>query len=404
MIKMPQITFCIPSKSNLRYLKWAVKSIRDNASRTDHIISVFIDSDTDGTVDWCKEYNKTDSNFKYYMNPNWPRELYGIGKAYDYLIENSETDIVMVYHADMYLCPDADKFAFNELRENTIICSTRIEPPLHPEGPEKIVKDFGMWPEKDVDQGFKEDELIEFVNNNKKDYITNGAFAPWMVNKKEYLEIFGGHDPIMKSAREDSDIFNRMVLAGWDLKQSWSSFVYHLTCRGGQFQHGKLTTDPTQKSEEWQQLMENSTRDFVRKWRTLPNHDEYMYPIIAPVYDITFVMKNCNSTVLKLIEPYASRVYIEDKSLRQSYIHSEQFNSSYNLSERVLVKKDPVELYEGDIIVEFDVKLLTNTYGKILTIMTQMIKESGLIGNMEYEIFDIEIRIINDLKNKLIKV
>ncbi len=35
-----------------------------------------------------------------------------------------------------------------------------------------------------------------------------GIFAPWMMYKEDYL-ILGGHDPILKSAREDSDIFNR---------------------------------------------------------------------------------------------------------------------------------------------------------------------------------------------------
>ena len=35
---------------------------------------------------------------------------------------------------------------------------TRIEPPLHPEGPEKIIRDFGIEPEE-----FKEQELLELV-------------------------------------------------------------------------------------------------------------------------------------------------------------------------------------------------------------------------------------------------
>ena len=57
-----------------------------------------------------------------------------------------------------------------------------------------------------------------------------------------------------------------MVLGGMNLIQSWNSFVYHLTARGGQFQHGKLTKDHSQKSVEWQNLMNNSTREFIRKW------------------------------------------------------------------------------------------------------------------------------------------
>jgi glycosyltransferase involved in cell wall biosynthesis len=50
--QMPKITFCIPSKSNVRYLKTCIPSIRKNAYRDDHDIIIFVDSDTDGTVEW----------------------------------------------------------------------------------------------------------------------------------------------------------------------------------------------------------------------------------------------------------------------------------------------------------------------------------------------------------------
>ena len=34
--------------------------------------------------------------------------------------------------------------AFKHWKHGNVVCSTRIEPPLHPEGPEKIVENFGM--------------------------------------------------------------------------------------------------------------------------------------------------------------------------------------------------------------------------------------------------------------------
>ena len=55
---MEKITFCIPSKSNLRYLKTCIPSIRKNAYRNDHDIIIFVDSDEDGTIDWLKEVKK----------------------------------------------------------------------------------------------------------------------------------------------------------------------------------------------------------------------------------------------------------------------------------------------------------------------------------------------------------
>ena len=55
---MEKITFCIPSKSNLQYLKHCIKSIRTNAYRLDHDIIIYVDEDTDGTVDWLEKNNR----------------------------------------------------------------------------------------------------------------------------------------------------------------------------------------------------------------------------------------------------------------------------------------------------------------------------------------------------------
>ena len=106
---MKKITFCIPSKSNLRYLKTCIPSIRKNAYRDDHEIIVFVDEDTDGTCEWLKE-NADKYNIDYYINFSLGEKLFGIGKAYDYCIEKSTTDIFMIFHADMMLGKDADLY------------------------------------------------------------------------------------------------------------------------------------------------------------------------------------------------------------------------------------------------------------------------------------------------------
>ena len=140
-LHMPKITFCIPSKTNLRYLKACIPSIRENAYRKDHDIIVFVDSDEDGTIEWLDKV-KDKYNLKYYVNPKLGKELYGIGMAYDFCIEKSNTDIFMIFHADMMLGKDADLEAFKHLKPKTVVCSTRVEPPLHPNAGEKILLDL----------------------------------------------------------------------------------------------------------------------------------------------------------------------------------------------------------------------------------------------------------------------
>ena len=74
------------------------------------------------------------------------------------------------------------------------------------------------------DEIFKEEEFNKFVEQEKDSIkVTEGIFAPWMMYKKEFNEI-GGHDPIMHSCREDSDIFNRMLLARFKFIQPWNCF------------------------------------------------------------------------------------------------------------------------------------------------------------------------------------
>ena len=74
---------------------------------------------------------------------------------YDRLVnEVTSFDICMIYHADMYLCPGAlDAIEKHEIKEKTIVSLTRIEPPLHPPGPEKVLRDFGIEPEEFNEEG-----------------------------------------------------------------------------------------------------------------------------------------------------------------------------------------------------------------------------------------------------------
>ena len=389
---MEKITFCIPSKSNLRYLKTCIPSIRNNAHRKDHDIIVFVDSDEDGTVEWL-EAVKDQYNLTYYVNPYLGERLFGIGKAYDYCIEHSTTDIFMIFHADMMLGIDADLNAFKHLKNKTVVCSTRVEPPIHPNAGEKILQHFGMWPEE-----FQTKEFNEFVetqlSNNK---VTEGIFAPWMMYKDEFLSI-GGHDPRLHSAREDSDVFNRLLLGGFEFIQPWNSLVYHLTGRGGQFQHGKVTQDETQKSDEWRKLMNNSTREFIRKWKSTVKHTPLMKPIVSPIYDIGIQIVNSNENLLGAVEPWGHNVYIDlDYG---DYIDREQPNTEDNL----VLKISPIdEKPKNGIVIRIDGKTFTQQDYLYLHEIGNIISQSGDIGKFKVGNLIIEINKIEEIQSNLVQ-
>lgn len=392
-IQMPKITFCIPSKTNLRYLKTCIPSIRKNAYRKDHDIIIFVDSDEDGTVEWLEE-NKEELNFKFAVNPDLGKRLFGIGKAYDTCIEAAETDICMIFHADMMLGKNADWNAYKCLTSKSAVCATRIEPPIHPNNGEKILVDFGMWPEE-----FKEEEFNKYVLEHLEDRkVTDGIFAPWMIYKKEFLDL-GGHDPIMHSCREDSDVFNRMALAGFKFRQPWNSLVYHLTGRGA----GSFDGDP-ERHAAWKKAMDNSTKEFIRKWGSNVNHTGLMKPIVAPRYDIGFKIYGCNLELLSVLEPWCSDILIEDEMqvLTTRYIEQEQKNTQSNLSEKI--KTVPLQVLKNEIVVEIDRATFNNQDFQILQQLPSIIKDSGEVGEFELGNLKIIITQMNEYQNELINV
>ena len=395
---MEKITFCIPSKSNLRYLKTCIPSIRKNAFRPDHDIIIFVDSDEDGTIKWLEEV-KDEYNLSYYVNPDLGNSLFGIGKAYDYCIEKSTTDIFMIFHADMMLGKNADKLAFDHLQLKTVVSATRVEPPLHPNNGEKIIMDFGMWPEE-----FKEDEFDAFVDTYKEDtHITNGVFAPWMMYKTEFLAI-GGHDARMHSCREDSDVFNRLKLAGFTFVQPWNSMVYHLTGRGA----GSFDGDP-ERHIAWQKDMMKSTKEFIRKWGSNVKHTALMEPVIIPKYNIAFVVEYCTLQAIESLEPWCDRLYIKGSldtiaHLQADYINKEAEHTSFNLVQRVLSDIHNDADGENDIVVRIDGRTFDGDDFIYIQQLSEIIKDSGMPGNFELGHMSININSLNELQNNLINV
>ena len=406
------ISFIIPSRNNLRYLKQAYESIRKNSS-VEHEICIADDFSDDGTMEQVLVWMKRDKNIKFHRN-HGPTRL-GHTILYDTLINDYAThDVVMIFHADMYLCPKSDEAIYKHLEPGKVVSLTRIEPPLHPDGPEKVLEDFGIEPEE-----FDEEALLKKVTTlqlmHGTDYnfakFTEGIFAPWAIYKKDFQSI-GGHDPLYApQSKEDSDIFNRFVLAGYELIQTWEGFVYHMTCRGSRFKDGALRNPAGQvfmkgrESSEWLEQNLRSTRNFIRKWGHMVRHDEMMKPIIPPKYDIGFVVHNCNTQMLKELEPWCSDIYgdwVGHKGYGvNGYIKEEQPNTQFDLSKKI--HSQHIEP-KNDVVIELDCNLLTSQNFQILVNLSDILKDSGEVGELQLEIFKFKIKKLEDYSKDLINV
>ena len=392
--KPMKISLIQPGRNNLKYLKWSYDSIRKNQGNHEVEICVADDFSNDGTWGWCKEMMEHDPHFKAIRNEG-PSRL-GHTILYDRLINEVAThDICMIYHADMYLCPNALDYVKELISPKRIVSLTRIEPPLHPDGPEKILQDFGIEPEE-----FNEDALFAYLqatDAEREHKTTEGIFAPWAFYKKDFQEI-GGHDPIYApQSKEDTDIFNRFQLNGVKFVQTWGGCVYHMTCRGSRFAAGaKRNPDgevfmKNRETDEWLTQNKKATREFIRKWGHFVTHDTLLKPIIPPKYDIGFIIQNGSMQLLEALEPWCSNVYMDDANGNQYKQYVEGESTSFNLSEKL---KPFDNEKQNEILIQLDGNKFTQEDFKYIQHISEIIQDSGEeafhgeIGNLIIDIIE----------------
>ena len=382
-----KITFVIPSRNNLEFLQLAYKSIRN--LDTKHEVLVLNDASTDGTQAWIEEQN--DKDLITYHNPGPDR--IGIVGMFDKGIEMARTDIIMAFHSDMVACKDLDKNILKHLERGKVVSATRVEPPLHPDGPEKILRNYGI----ETDE-FNFDTWYEGSEKLKEDKTTEGIFAPWCMYKEDFLAV-GGHDELFApQSKEDSDLFNRFQLNGYKFIQPWDALVYHFTSRGSRFnKHAGGAAG--KNSNEWIQTTTRNGRNFIRKWGHFIKHDPLMKPIIPPRYDIGFIVKNSQDVqLIEALEPWCTTMYVD--ASRENYIELEQKNTLYNLSEKVL-PYDNEKINE--ILIDIDGKLFNQEDFKIIQQLSEIIKDSGQVGEFELGNLFINIIEMNEYQDDLIK-
>ena len=385
-----KISLIQPSRNNLKYLKWSYDAIRKNQGNHEVQICVADDASTDGTWEWCNEMMQKDENFDAILN--WSEKRLGHTILYDKLInEVAKHDICMIYHADMYLCPGALDAIEWHLKDKTIVSLTRIEPPLHPPGPEKILVGFGVEPEE-----FDEDKLLRFIEDSKADRInktTEGIFAPWAFYKKDFQEI-GGHDPLYApQSKEDSDIFNRFQLNDIKFVQTWEGCVYHMTCRGSRRNTLDKANNIYEDSPEWLEQNERSSRNFIRKWGHFVKHDKFMKPVIPPKYNIGINVYNCNLNLLKVLEPWCSTIFVDNNKMQ--YITTEQPFTSFKLSNKVLGKEQMNANTICGVMIEIDGNRFTNEDFRFIQNISEILANDKELDVGSFQLGNLNITINN---------
>lgn len=406
-----KISLVIPSRNNGKYVSFAYRSIKKYLPLEVETI-LLDDASTDGTWEWMQNMEKLEG-VKIYRNEG--PERVGHTVLYDIGAKMATNEIFGIFHADMIATPNYLTNMVKHIKRGTVVSATRIEPPLHPPGPEKIVENFGMEPEE-----FRMEEFLRFVENQEsinKDRTTSGIFAPWLMYVEDFLAI-GGHDKRVFAPMEleDSDLFNRFALAGYKFVQARDSFVYHMTCRGSRFKDGiqiqqEIPVDggkvwkKSKNSDEYTTLRQIKFREWWRKWHMNVLHDEMMLPKICKRYDVGFKIHNIQHNgykLLPLLEPWCDTIYTDAPVwVKEQYTQNEEKTSHFKIGPK-LRSLTPVGGFFNNVIVEFDVRNFKQEHYNIIENLMFIIEDSGEVGEFEYDIFKITIKSMESYEKNLI--
>lgn len=380
MITNKGISIIVPSYNNLRHLKNAYQSIKKHAPKVEVIL--LDDGSTDGTWDWIWQLAESHQHREVKAYKSYERVGHTV--LYDKGIELATNEIVGIMHADMIMGPNYVENILKHIKPGVVVCGTRVEPPLHPEGKEKIIMNFGLdFDDLNIEafEKFCVEKQVEF-----KDQTTLGMFAPWAIYKSDFVAM-GGHDAAFAPfPYEDSDIFQRWLLAGYKLVQSRDAFVYHLTCRGHRW------TEKVQKDDDYYKVASrNAARNYLRKWGTWIKNDEYQHPIVPNVYDVAFKVKNADLNFIQVLEPWCKAMFVDCEWAQvKEYILREQSSCAIDLEAKI----KPIDFeIPNNYVMEFDAKSINEdrftTYFSMLDQLLHQIEEPG---EYEVDVFRISVK------------
>ena len=127
-------------------------------------------------------------------------------------------------------------------------------------------------------------------------------------------------------------------------------------------------------------------------------------PIVAPIYDIGFVVENTsNPELLAMFEPWCNDIYgdwVGHKGFGvNTYIEREQPNTTYDLSKKI--HSNHIEP-KNDIVISFDATKLNQEDYNAIQQLGFIINESGGVGKFKLGNLNVTINKLEQLQNNLI--
>jgi glycosyltransferase involved in cell wall biosynthesis len=180
-VEKPLFTIVIPTWNNLEMLKLCISSILKNSSFK-HQIVIHINEGTDGTKAWVEEQK---------LDHTCSEINIGVCYAINAAAGLAKTDYILYLNDDMYVCPDWDKYLWEEVQlmpdKLFYLSATAIEP--FDAGKKCAITpySYGTSP-----TDFREDELL--ANYRALPYQDwNGSSWPPSIVHRDIWNVVGGY-------------------------------------------------------------------------------------------------------------------------------------------------------------------------------------------------------------------
>jgi len=242
-----KLSIIIPTYNNLEYLKFFLKSLKNN-SNFSHEIILHINDGSDGTLEYA-----VNNNIKYtYSDKN-----IGLCSSMNRAYSLTTTNHILYAHDDMFFCKNWDTFLINEIKKykhNLYYLTGTNVSTRHG----LLNFDCGFKP-----SDFDENKFNTFCLNDETTDLQGSHWAPHLIHKEVWDKIGGFSEEFNPGDGSDPDFCMKLWLANVRIFKGLSKFkAYHFN---------SITTRNSKI------ILNNGTKQFLLKYGFTPRYFRKYY-------------------------------------------------------------------------------------------------------------------------------
>lgn len=372
------ISTLVGLKNNLDYSQKFYKRFREIYPNEELCFVSY--GSNDGTHEWLDSLN--DVNLKYFYSDNKKT----FSDTFNKCAEIATKEFIVFCHNDIVMLGGWLENIEKHLNKSTAVSYTTIEPPIFAghDRPGKIIKDFGL--EFDEVDYVGLEKFVKETQSQYKDKTSNGSAFFIAQHRGIYLSIGGMDNLYSPMFCEDDDILYRLELLGIKTIVSLDSIVYHFVSKTSRF---------SEEHKSNTKIIENkSILNKVRKWGRLSLDKK------SHTYDVGLIISNCNTELLKSVEPFVSNLYVDCDFI--NVIGEQQIDTKINLSKKI---KSINCVRENDImiLVKDVTKFNNDDFSLLANISSFISNEQVRVGStFDFQNFTFNVKNKNTYEHKLV--